>query len=415
MFSKETRRKLTWRIHFENHFHVIAIFPPCSFETIIHRIESSFEIKWPFLIFDGKGVPAHLSDCMKSGSYSLQPKIDNKPSILHSKKTTSVSTGNRDLGPLPSVQQLLEEWPPFLITSHVIWRSRQNVNLNYYDTHVGEGTSGQFFVVALSSDKEKQVIGLKILSKTVLASMVTERDLVAEMYKVEVEQLKHDILEENEMRYGPPLPESVAKNMAIDKIKKDHSSVGNLGEWRHLNNPNEQKVAYRLERESIEKEKEDRKLALQKSIVHLAQQRIDIGESKKLKFLTFEGDPSNIEIRLESSENATLITTAELENEIPSEHFEILLKRHRDAISQIHCSMAEGDAVRHAAMKTLEQTNIKIARRMIWMHQMDLEEKARAERLRAERENAASCIQEMWKKKTQGKKRKKVRKKKMVK
>ena len=83
-----------------------------------------------------------------------------------------------------------------------------------------------------------------------------------------------------------------------------------------------------------------------------------------------------------------------------------MLKRHRNAIDRIHLSTAESDAVRENAMRELEKTNLQIAKRMIWMHQVDIEEKARDERIKAERENAATCIQEMWKDKKKRKQKK---------
>ena len=410
MFSKESRPKLTWRVRYEDQYHAIAIFPPCSFENIIQRIETSFDIKWPFLIFDGKGSPAHLSDCMASGTYTLKPKIDKNRFVAPRVASKPVDDDAKGLESLPSVKEILEEWPPFLATSHIIWRTRETVFLNYYDTHLGAAANGHFFVVATTSGEPRTVLGLKILSKGVLASMVTERDLVHETYKLEVEQLKLDIMEENEMRYGPPLPESVALNMAIDQTKKQHSSVGNRGEWRLLNNPTEQKVAYHQERECIEIEKAGRKSALQKVVVRLAQQRIDINLGKALKFLVFEGDPSGVETKMEhlySDQNESMLSAnATKTSEVPREHFQVLLKRHRNAIDRIHLSTAESDAVRENAMRELEKTNLQIAKRMIWMHQVDIEEKARDERIKAERENAATCIQEMWKDKKKRKQKK---------
>ena len=65
------------------------------------------------------------------------------------------------------------------------------------------------------------------------------------------------------------------------------------------------------------------------------------------------------------------------------------------------------------AMKELHDANIRITRKLLFMHELDLEEKRRAEKKLALQNNAAGVIQGRWKEKRarNNKKRKKKKKK----
>ena len=173
------RTKRVWEICVENTQHVIAIFPPCNFESIVQRIETAFpQLKWPFVILDA-GTPVHLSDCLPSGSYTAVPKLKqaSRPAPPQDRKIDFDRPPQESQAPLsiPPLESLLKEWPPFLKATVVLWRINKTIHVNYYDSDPSEVARGYFFVVAMSPGEVPRVIGLRVLSKQALASVVTER------------------------------------------------------------------------------------------------------------------------------------------------------------------------------------------------------------------------------------------------
>ena len=112
------------------------------------------------------------------------------------------------------------------------------------------------------------------------------------MNKVLVDKEKQDILELNEMQYGPPMTEEYALNNALKTLKMARKKKSHRGEWRLLDNPEEQTVSYKLERENIATLKQKKRTATCEIILRYAQQRINgtpEGDMNSLKYAS-DGD-----------------------------------------------------------------------------------------------------------------------------
>ena len=79
--NSSTRFKRVWKIRCKDKTHTLTIFPPCAFRTILELIENSFQMKWPFTICDGDGVPTILSDCLESGVYTLKEPVTQRNKV----------------------------------------------------------------------------------------------------------------------------------------------------------------------------------------------------------------------------------------------------------------------------------------------------------------------------------------------
>lgn len=372
------RTKRVWEICVEDTQHVIAIFPPCSFESIVQRIETAFpQLKWPFVVLDA-GIPVHLSDCLPSGTYTAVSKLKQAP--RHAPAQDRMIDFDRppqeSEAPLsiPPLESLLKEWPPFLKAAVVLWRINKTIHVNYYDSDPSEVARGYFFVVAMSSGDVPRVIGLRVLSKQALASVVTERDLVYHLNKVAIEQKKVDIAEDREMKFLSALPESMLHTMAIDAFMSRKNIGGSI--FRVLADGKEQRVAFATERKQAESEKENKERALRSCVVKEAERRIDVNECS-LKVLVFEKDPS-IEVIVPGSKDCRGEGRGE-DVSLPSYAvtFNSLLKEHKDAMARIHASSLRSDDIRRAARDQLEKTNLALTKRLFWLNQLDMEQQAR--------------------------------------
>lgn len=381
-----------WEITNAGSRHVIVIFPPCSFESIVERIETAFtNLKWPFVVLDA-GVPVHLSDCLPSGAYTIVPKLEK---VERAAPSYSESVGvDRPLKQaeappdIPPLEALLKEWPPFLKAAVVLWRKNRTVNVNYYDSNPSALTHGYFFVVALSQGVCPRVIGLRVLSKQALGSVVNERDLVYHLNKIAIERRKVEIIEEREMGFLSALPEPMVHEMAIKAFmsKKNHSE----SIFRMLADGNEQRAAFAKEQDDLKVEKEKRRHALRSCMIKEATRRVDVNE-ELLKVLVFENDPS-IEVTIPGVED---FQTAEEIKDSSTTHaktFTNLLKEHKEAIEKIHASVTRSDEIRCAALNQLEKTNLALTKRLFWLNQLDVEQQARDEVWMARKKAAEEAL-----------------------
>ena len=95
------------------------------------------------------------------------------------------------------------------------------------------------------------------------------------------------------------------------------------------------------------------------------------------------------------------------------EKFDKLLKKQAKAYEKVKKTVNESEEIRIKVMKELHDANIRITRKLLFMHELDLEEKRRRENKLALQNNAAGIIQGRWKEKQarNNKKRKKRRRK----
>ena len=420
MFAKSTSRfKRVWKIHCRNKCHTITIFPPCALKTILELIENSFGTKWPFSVCDEHGVPTILSDCLESGIYTINETIGVskkyiKKEVSRPEQKDDNNEQVHDTFLFPTAKELVTEWPPVLKTTFISWRHRKTFNLNIYDTSRNECDNGYFYIVGTSEEeKPRKILGLKVLSKRSLASLVTEDTLFYHMNKFLVDKEKQDILELNEMQYGPPMTEEYALNKAIETLKMTRKKKSHRGEWRLLDNPEEQIVSYKQERENIATLKQKKRKATCEIILRYAQQRINVTAEGDMNILRYASD-GDIKVNVEfdntasSAENNVITVKQTLQ-----EKFDKLLKKQAKAYEKVKKTVNESEEIRIKVMKELHDANIRITRKLLFMHELDLEEKRRRENKLALQNNAAGIIQGRWKEKQarNNKKRKKKKKK----
>lgn len=419
MFAKSTSRfKRVWKIHCRNKTHTITIFPPCALKTILELIENSFGTKWPFSVFDNHGVPTILSDCLESGIYAIKEAIEAPKSYVkkqisrpEQKEDNDQQVHNAFL--FPTAKELVLEWPPVLKTTFISWRHRKTFNLNIYDTSRNECDNGYFYIVGTSEEeKPRKILGLKVLSKRSLTNLVTDDALFYHMNKFEVDKEKQDILETNEMQYGPPMTEEYALNKAIETLKMSRKKKLRGSEWRLLDNPKEQILSYNLERENIATLKQKKRQATCEIILRYAQQRINVTPEGVMKILKYASDGS-IDVNVEfdndaSSEENNVISV----KQTLQEKFDKLLKKQEKAYEKLKKTVNQSEEIRIKAMKELREANIRITKKLLFMHELDLEEKRRNDNKIALQNNAAGVIQGRWKEKRARDKKKRKKKKK---
>ena len=421
MFAKSSsREKRVWKIQCHNETRTLTIFPPCAFRTILELIENLFKMKWPFTIFDEDGVPTILSDCLESGTYTIKEPIKERKRFDHEyKQSYEHKKDDEDASKLlsiknfPSARDLILEWPPILKTTFIHWRHRKTFNLNIYDTSETECDYGYFYIVGTSEEeKPRKILGLKILSKAGLTNLVTDDNIFYHINRAAVDKEKEDILETNEMEYGPPMTEEFALNKAIKKLKAINKKKLHKGEWRLLDNPKEQTMSYRQERENINILKDTRKKATFELILRYAQKRIDITADGVMNVLKF-ADDKNIEVKNDldtnnDEDNKKNIIHVKLTLQ---EKFDKLLKKQEKAYKKVEATLNEGEEARAKAMKELYDANIRISKKLFFLHELDLEEKRRADNKLARENGAAVVIQGKWKENRKRKKKKKKKKK----
>ena len=88
-----------------------------------------------------------------------------------------------------------------------------------------------------------------------------------------------------------------------------------------------------------------------------------------------------------------------------------LLKKQEKAYKKVEATLNEGEEARAKAMKELYDANIRISKKLFFLHELDLEEKRRADNKLARENGAAVVIQGKWKENRKRKKKKKKKKK----
>ena len=158
--------------------------------------------------------------------------------------------------------------------------------------------------------------------------------------------------------------------------------------------------------------KDTRKKATFELILRYAQKRIDITADGVMNVLKF-ADDKNIEVKNDldtnnDEDNKKNIIHVKLTLQ---EKFDKLLKKQEKAYKKVEATLNEGEEARAKAMKELYDANIRISKKLFFLHELDLEEKRRADNKLARENGAAVVIQGKWKENRKRKKKKKKKKK----